>query len=110
MEVKDIRKGCTETLLIGLLRDGPMHGYEMAKEIERRSRGYFKLKHSTLYPILHKLEKRGLLRGSWQSPAEGRPRKHYSLTPAGAAYHEQNTSDWRELFAAVQTLIPEVVP
>jgi len=108
MEVQDIRKGCTETLIIGLLRERDMHGYEMAKEIERRSQGYFLFKHSTLYPILHKLEKRGLIEWQWDRPPKGRPRKHYGLTPAGAAWHERNASDWREFFAAMGSLIPEL--
>lgn len=110
MDVQDIRKACTETLIIGLLRERPMHGYEMAKEIERRSEGYFRFKHATLYPALHRLEKQGLIAGAWQGPDEGRrrPRKHYRLTPRGASWHESNTSEWQEFFAAMATLIPEL--
>lgn len=110
MDVQDIRKGCTETLIIGLLRERSMHGYEMAKEIERRSEGYFRFKHSTLYPILHKLEKRGLIEGKWDSPNQGRPRKHYDLTSSGAAWHKRNTSDWREFFSVMGSMIPELAP
>lgn len=109
MDVQDIRRACTETLIMGLLRERAMHGYEMAKEIERRSGGYFRLAHATLYPALHRLEKQGLVAGLWQGPAEGRrPRRHYRLTRAGAAWHRRNTSEWQELFAAMGTLIPEL--
>ena len=62
-----------------------MHGYEMGKEIEGRSSGYFSFAHSTLYPVLHKLEKKGLIRGEWQQSDNERPRKYYALTAAGSA-------------------------
>ena len=109
MDVKNVKKACTETLLLRMLREGPMHGYEMAKEVERRSEGYFAFKHGTLYPILHRLEKQGLIAGEWSAPQEGeRPKKHYRLTRAGQRYQAENTDAWREFFAVLSALVPEV--
>ena len=56
----------------------------MCKEIEKRSGGYFTLKHSTLYPLLHRLEHEGLVRSHWAEFEGGKPRRYYELTAAGA--------------------------
>lgn len=95
---------------MSLLKGQAMHGYEMCKEIEARSGGYFKLKHSTLYPTLHKLESSGLIKGAWSAFEGGKPRKSYKLTRKGRAYFEDNARSWRELFESMSRLIPEVVP
>jgi DNA-binding PadR family transcriptional regulator len=109
MDVHNAKKACTETLILRLLAERPMHGYEMAKEVGRRSKGYFEFKHGTLYPILHRLEKAGLIKGSWSTPEAGeRPRKAYELTRAGRRYYEESTSAWREFFSALVALVPEV--
>ncbi len=109
MDVDNVKKACTETLILRMLREGPMHGYEMAKEVERRSEGYFAFKHGTLYPLLHRLEKQGLVRGEWSPPADGeRPKKHYRLTRAGQRYHAENTSAWREFIGVLAALVPEL--
>lgn len=110
MDVENLKKACTETLIINLLLAGPMHGYQMAKEVERRSGGYFVFKHGTLYPILHKLEKRRLIKGRWSAGKPGeRPRKYYELTQAGHRCHQENTAAWREFFRVMGGIIPEAV-
>ncbi len=108
MEVTRIKQACTETLIISLLKQRPMHGYEMCKEIERRSMSYFSLKHSTLYPVLHKLEKRGLISGEWVDFEGGKPKKHYTLTRAGLAHYDESAVEWRAFFDAMNHLIPEL--
>ncbi len=111
MNVENIKKACTETLVLQMLLERPMHGYEMAKEVERRSEGYFAFKHGTLYPILHRLERQGLIRGRWSKPEKGeRARKAYELTRAGRRYRESNTAAWREFVVAFGSLLPEVAP
>lgn len=108
MDVNRIRNACSETLVLGLLSEQPRHGYEMCKEIEQRTLGYFTLKHSTLYPLLHRLEKKGLVRSGWVDFEGGKPRKVYELTPKGQRYHGENVDSWRELFVTLRTVIPEV--
>ena len=108
MELKSIKKSCSESLIISLLKDGPMHGYEMGKEIEGRSSGYFSFAHSTLYPVLHKLEKKGLIRGEWHQSDNERPRKYYALTAAGERYHADDREQWRDFFLAMTRLMPEL--
>ena len=58
---RDFRKGSTKVLILNVLAERPMYGYQIAKELKRRSQGYFAFKEGTLYPALHGMEKEGLL-------------------------------------------------
>lgn len=88
-----------ELVLLSALGSRPMHGYQVALEIEERSGGYFRFNHGTLYPILHRLEKEGLIAGDWSNPEAGRPRKRYTLTEAGREYLAETVRSWRKLEA-----------
>src|SRR2546421_9161865 len=86
---RELLKGNTPTLVLAVLRDGPLHGYGIAREIERRSESALQCKEGTLYPALHALERDGLVRGEWRREEGGRERKVYSLTPPGAVALEE---------------------
>lgn len=96
-----------ELLLLSALRRRPMHGYQVALEIDERSDGYFSFNHGTLYPILHKLEKDGLIAGRWSDPGEGRPRKEYAVTEAGRTYLNESAREWRTLEAQLGRFLDE---
>ena len=70
-------KNNSESLLLFLIGQQPMYGYQIIKELEKRSQGYFVFKEGTLYPALHRLEKLGLITGKWQTEAGGRRRRYY---------------------------------
>ncbi len=78
-----IRKGSTSTLILSLLSDEPMYGYQITQELQRRSAGYFEMKEGLLYPALHQMEQDGLLKSAWRSVAGSRQRKYYSITEEG---------------------------
>lgn len=84
-DVQEFARDIHHLLLLSALRDGPKHGYQIALDVETESNGLFRFKHGTLYPILHRLEDEGLIRGSW-SRQQGRRRKVYALTRAGERY------------------------
>ena len=67
------------------LSSGPKHGYEISSWIEARSGGFYSLSFGALYPLLHRLEKDGLIAGAWEAAGDARKRKVYALTPAGQA-------------------------
>lgn len=90
----DLRRGSTQVLVLSLLTEEPMYGYQIAKELERRSEGYFDFKEGTLYPLLHRMEKEGLVKGEWQVVEKGPSRKYYSLTPEGKRVLEKSTAEW----------------
>ena len=82
---RELLKGSTETLLLSLLSGEPMYGYQLVKEIEQRSSGYFHFKEGTLYPALHRLERDGLIAGAWRSSTTGQNRRYHEVTANGRA-------------------------
>lgn len=98
VEIQNLSRECHEVLILGLLESGAHHGYQLSLELEARSGGRFRLNHGTLYPILHKLEKEGLIRGDWLEEATKRKRKSYDLTEAGRRRLAELTGAWRSFF------------
>jgi PadR family transcriptional regulator PadR len=106
MEPKhDLLKGSSNSLLLCLLEHQPMYGYQIVKELEARSQGYFKFKEGTLYPALHRLEKSGLISGKWESLPNGRQRRYYLITPKGQAKLAEEKIRWLDFFAAVKLIL-----
>jgi PadR family transcriptional regulator PadR len=101
---RELLKGNTPTLVMAVLRDGPLHGYAIAREIESRSGNALRCREGTLYPALHALEQQGLVAGEWREMG-GRDRKVYTLTPAGHAALEQRARAWVEFAAAIQRVL-----
>ncbi len=97
-ETQNLAKNCNEALILSVLASGERHGYQLALEIEERSGGYFTFNHGTLYPILHKLEKEGLIRGTWSREGEKRKKKQYSITGRGRDYLKIQMESWRGFF------------
>lgn len=97
-------RGSTPTLVLAVLRDLPLHGYGIAREIERRSGQSLTCRQGTLYPVLHALEEEGLISSEWQLVGE-RQRKIYTLTPAGLGALEQRTRTWSDFVEAVRRVI-----
>ncbi len=72
---KEVKRGSTEMLILALVEDRPRHGYEIAKLIEERSDGVLRFHLASLYPLLYRMEKRGLIKGTWiEKAGQRRPR------------------------------------
>jgi PadR family transcriptional regulator, regulatory protein PadR len=105
MALRDqIRKGSSEILILSLLAERPMYGYEMAQQLEERSGGYFEMKEGLLYPTLHRMQNDGWLSSSWQE-VDGRQRKYYSLTQAGREVLRKQAAEWNTFFEKLQPLL-----
>lgn len=104
----EILKGTAHSLLLCLLSQQPMYGYQIIKELEKKSAGYFKFKEGTLYPALHRLEKAGLITGKWQLLPNGRPRKYYHITDKGLRVLVEKRDEWRDFLAAMNLIIKPV--
>lgn len=100
-----IRKGSTETLLLTLLADEPMYGYQISQELTRRSNGYFETKEGLLYPTLHRMQKEGLVDSEWRHPAGGRRRKYYALTALGREQLLKQRAEWKQFMREMQKII-----
>ena len=102
---RELKKGSTELLILSLLEAGPRHGYDIGKAIERLSRGKLSLRIASLYPMLVRLESRGLIKGRWIEKAGERRRRYYRLTPAGERMLVQERATWREFMEAVNRVV-----
>jgi DNA-binding PadR family transcriptional regulator len=82
MDLQALSRQIHEMLVLGALRTDEKHGYQIALDVSQRSAGMFELQHGTLYPILHRLEERGWIKGRWDV-GDGRRKKVYRLTAEG---------------------------
>ena len=98
---QEVKRGSTEMLIMALVEDRPRHGYEIAKLIEQRSHGVLQFHAASLYPLLYRMEKRGLIKGRWVEKAGQRRRRFYKLTAAGQKILAQQRQTWKEFFAAL---------
>ena len=101
MLVRELKKGSTEMLVLALVEDRPRHGYEIAKLIEERSDGVLQFHAASLYPLLYRLEKRGLIKGRWVEKAGKRRRRFYKITVAGQKILAEQRQTWQDFFAAL---------
>jgi PadR family transcriptional regulator, regulatory protein PadR len=102
---RDLLKGSSNSLLLCLLDKQPMYGYQIVKELEKKSQGYFKFKEGTLYPALHRLEKSGLISSEWEMLSNGRQRRYYNITDKGRATLAQEKTQWQDFFNAVTMVL-----
>jgi PadR family transcriptional regulator PadR len=112
-----IRKGSTSVLILSLLSEQPMYGYQIARELAHRSQGYFEMKEGLLYPALHQMEQEGLLSSQWRAAAGARRRKYYFITDDGRRVLDSAVAEWTTFTERLMRVIagsrhvdPESVP
>lgn len=97
-------KGHLDGMLLAALEPGPRHGYAIMETLRAGSSGQFDLPTGTVYPALRRLERAGLISGTW-AEAAGRQRRVYELTPAGQRALDTERATWRQFSAAVTALL-----
>ncbi|MDN7242289.1 PadR family transcriptional regulator [Planococcus sp. N028] len=102
---KELIKGSTSTLLLSLLDVKPMYGYELIKVLEQKSEGLFSFKEGTIYPILHNLEKQGLIVSYWGEGNGNRKRKYYDINDKGREFVKEKKEEW----AVFKTTVDQVL-
>lgn len=98
-------KGNIDPLLLCLMSQKSMYGYQIIKELEQQSQGYFQFKEGTLYPALHRLEKAGLILGEWQVLSTGQQRKYYRITDKGYTALGEKVGQWQDFLTAMNLII-----
>lgn len=98
---RELLKGAADALVLSTFVEGEKYGYQVVKELERRSEGFFSFKEGTLYPILHRLERQGLLTARWQTMPNGSERRYYSLTRKGKRALSDKLNEWESFVRAV---------
>ena len=95
----------TSMLLLKLLSEEDKYGYQMIRELEERSEKFFFMNEGTIYPILHNLEKEGMIRSCSRTAENGRRRKYYSITEEGRAKLEEYKLQWIDYKTAIETFL-----
>ena len=90
----DLLRGHTDTIVLGILRQGDSYGYEIYKKIIEKSEGLYELKEATLYASFRRLEAEGSITSYWGDETQGGRRKYYHITPLGENVYQLNKKDW----------------
>ena len=101
----ELVKGSVEPILLSLLKERAMYGYEIIKVVNERTNNAFQWKEGTLYPWLHRLEGDGVIASEWIGPEDGRPRKYYRITSNGLKLLDSKVAEWASFTAAVNVLL-----
>ncbi len=102
---RELKRGTLEMILLKLLSERPMYGYELVFTLEQRGGEQFQLKEGTLYPVLYRLENDGFIEARWETLERGVPRKYYQLTKAGAKELERLVGEWRDFTSVVNQVL-----
>src|ERR1700719_1652852 len=97
----ELLQGTLDMLILRTLLFGPAHGHQIAKHIQRTTEEVLQVEHGSLYPALHRMERKGWIAAKWETAGEGkRELKYYRLTPAGRKQLAREESKWRQLASA----------
>src|SRR3989475_9106290 len=98
----ELMQGTLDMLILRTLVHGPAHGHEIAKHIQRTTDDVLQVEHGSLYPALHRLERKGWVTAKWEMPKDRkREFKYYRLTPTGRKQLAAERSKWRLLVAPI---------
>lgn len=102
---RELKKGSIQLCLLAVISTGKKYGFQIIKELRELSSGYYDLKEGTLYPALHRLEKRGYLKSQWITQESGMPRKYYSLTNKGRKALSEAGAEWTRMVNGVNSVL-----
>jgi len=98
---REWKKGSAELLVLSLLEDQPRHGYDLSKLIQARSGGALRFHVTSLYPLLHRLDRQGWIEGRWVEKPAQRRRRYYKLTPEGRKILRSKQRSWKDFVALI---------
>jgi PadR family transcriptional regulator, regulatory protein PadR len=104
-EKSDLLQGTLDMLILKVVAMGPIHGYAISKRIQQVSKDALRIQQGSLYPALHRLERRKLLCAEWREAESGREAKFYALTAAGRKQLGVEESDWERLSEAIRLVM-----
>jgi transcriptional regulator len=103
----DLPQGTVDLLILKTLAPGPRHGWAISERIQQISSSVLQINQGSLYPALHRLERRGLIKAEWGASENNRRAKYYALTRSGRKQLEVEESAWRKLAAAVAQVLED---
>lgn len=104
---KQLKKGVLNIVILKMINEKDMYGYEMIEIIDEKSNGYFKLKEGSLYPVLYRLEDEGLIESYWNKEPYKRtvPRKYYKITKKGIAVLKVYAEEWNDFLMGTKSIL-----
>jgi DNA-binding PadR family transcriptional regulator len=102
---RNLAAGTYDLIVLDVLRDGPSYGYGIVKRILEQSKHTIRWHQGTLYPVLHRLERRGLLASEWVGKKAGRQRRYYRLTARGQRLWREQRQQWLAFSRGVNALL-----
>lgn len=104
---RQLKKGALDILLLKLLSEKTLYGYELMTLLGKESGGYFAAKEGTLYPVLYRLEDAGYIKSNWEAndTRRGAPRKYYSITQKGVGHLTGAQGEMNEFIVAIQKIM-----
>ncbi|MGW5875709.1 PadR family transcriptional regulator [Nocardiopsis terrae] len=99
---KDLVAASATPLVLGILAEGESYGYAIVRRVNELSEGRMRWTDGMLYPLLHRLERNGLVRASWGRSDAGRRRKHYAITEAGLETLAERHEQWKVVAEALR--------
>ena len=102
---RELKRGTLEMIILKLLSEGKMYGYQLVSTLEQRSGNQFQVKEGTLYPVLYRLEDAGFIEARWETQERGVPRKYYHLTEQGTQQLQTLLDEWQAFTMAVNRLL-----
>lgn len=104
--IQQLKKGSMQLLILSILQEEPMYGYQIMQELKERSQGYFTSTAASLYPALHKLEADHLVISNWQDGDGNRRRKYYTITDEGKDRLSDDADEWQTFVSQLFAFIP----
>lgn len=104
---KDVLLGTLDLLILRVISNEPKHGYGIARRIEQISEATLNVQQGSLYPALHRLEKKAFIKSEWLVGETNKPIKMYTLTKDGQRQLQEEVAHWKLISAAVNTVINE---
>ncbi len=101
----DLPQGTLDLLILRTLALGAQHGWAISERIQQVSSDVLRIQQGSLYPALHRLERRGAIKANWGVSDNNRKAKYYELTRSGRKQFEAETESWRRLTAAVAQIL-----
>jgi PadR family transcriptional regulator PadR len=102
---RELRRGTLDLVLLKLLSEREMYGYQLITTLEERGGKPFQLKEGTLYPVLYRLEDAGFIKARWETIERGVPRKYYRLTSQGTQHLTALLREWDDFLVAINGVL-----
>lgn len=104
----ELVRSCADMVILTLLGEKPMHGYDILVSMGNLGDGQFRLKQGTLYPLLYRLEREGWIVAKWETPPQGKKRKVYRLTSEGKKVQQKRAMEWKRFTASINSIMRDI--